>query len=101
MCDYLELCAKNGIVFNPKKFVFCADTVEFAGFEIGPASVKPGAKMLETIREFPEPRTLSHIRGWFGLINQVAPILHMQASHGTISGTPKAAREGNQDILGQ
>ena len=21
--DYLVLCSKNGIVFNPKKFVFC------------------------------------------------------------------------------
>ena len=73
VCEYLALCSANGIMFNPRKFVFCEDTVDFAGFEIGPSSVKPGAKVLETIREFLEPKTIANIRGWLGLINQVAP----------------------------
>ena len=72
VCDYLLLCASNGIVFNLKMFVFCEDAVEFAGFEIGPSLVKPGAKVLEAIHEFLEPKTISNIRGWFSLINQVA-----------------------------
>ena len=63
MCDYFTLCASNGIVFSPKKFVFCVDTVEFVGFEIGPASVKPSAKVLEAFREFLELKTISNMRG--------------------------------------
>ena len=34
-CEFLSLCSKNGIVFNPAKFVFCEDVVDFAGYEIG------------------------------------------------------------------
>ena len=32
--DWLDLCGHHGIILNPEKFVFGADTVEFAGFEI-------------------------------------------------------------------
>ena len=71
--DYLELCSRNGIVFNPKKFVFCREEVEYAGFNIGMDRVKPNEKMLNSIREFPVPKTISDIRAWFGLINQVSP----------------------------
>ena len=28
--QYLDLCGRNGIVLNPKKFTFAADEVEFA-----------------------------------------------------------------------
>jgi len=31
---YIKLCADNRIVFNPDKFKFSDDTVEFAGFDI-------------------------------------------------------------------
>ena len=30
-------------------------------------------KILESISDFPVPKTISDIRGWFGLVNQVAP----------------------------
>ena len=40
-CEYLDICGRNGITMNPKKFIFGADTVEFAGFEITPNSIRP------------------------------------------------------------
>ena len=30
-CEWLNLCARNGITLNPKKFRFAQDTVDFAG----------------------------------------------------------------------
>ena len=72
-CKFLTLCSKNGIVFNKKKFQFCQDEVEFAGFCIGKNTVRPSEKILESIRDFPVPKNISDVRGWFGLVNQVAP----------------------------
>ena len=72
-CNFLSLCSKNGIVFNQKKFQFCQDEVEFAGFMISRDSVRPSEKILESIRDFPVPKNISNVRGWFGLVNQVAP----------------------------
>ena len=72
-CKFLTLCSRNGIVFNREKFQFCRDEVEFAGFLIGKDYVKPAPKILDSIREFPVPKNLADIRGWFGLVNQVAP----------------------------
>ncbi|MCP3680923.1 MAG: hypothetical protein GY782_11975, partial [Gammaproteobacteria bacterium] len=72
-CEYLTLTGKNGIIMNPKKFVFGKKEVEFAGFVIGKDTVKPSAKMLEAIEKFPEPRTITDVRAWFGLVNQVSP----------------------------
>ena len=71
-CKYLELCSKNGITFNPAKFQFAEDNVEFLGFEITKDSVKPSASMLDAIRKFPVPRNISGVRSFFGLINQVS-----------------------------
>ena len=47
------------------------DTVEFAGFEISLDKVKPCSRYLDAIRQFPTPSTITDIRSWFGLINQV------------------------------
>ena len=69
---WLDLCGRNGITLNPEKFIFGADTVDFAGFEITRDSVRPSQKYLRAIRSFPTPQNITDIRSWFGLINQVA-----------------------------
>jgi hypothetical protein len=70
--DWLDLCGHHGIILNPEKFVFGADTVEFAGFEITHDSVRPCKKFLNAILNFPKPTNITDIRSWFGLINQVS-----------------------------
>ena len=69
---WLDLCGRNGITLNPEKFIFGADTVEFAGFEVTRDSVRPSQKYLRAIRSFPTRQNITDIRSWFGLINQVA-----------------------------
>ena len=70
--DYLKLCSSNGIVFNPEKFVFAQDIVEFAGFEITSDGFRPPQRILDAIRNFPTPKNITDMRSWFGLVNQVA-----------------------------
>ena len=70
--DWLDICGHHGITLNPDKFVFGADSVEFAGFEITNDTVRPCRKYLNAIRDFPTPANITDVRSWFGLINQVS-----------------------------
>ena len=69
-CEFLTLCGNEGIILNPLKFQFAGDVVDFAGFQITPTSVQPSRKYLEAILDFPQPKDLTGIRSWFGLVNQ-------------------------------
>ena len=70
--EYISHCATNGIVFNPKKFAFGRDEVDFGGFTITKDGVRPTASMINAIAQFPTPTNITGVRSWFGLVNQVA-----------------------------
>ena len=70
--EWLDICGRNGITLNPEKFQFGKDEVEFAGFEIGLQDVRPAKHLSDAIRNFPTPKSITDIRSWFGLVNQVA-----------------------------
>ena len=70
--DYIKLCADNGIVFNKEKFAFAKDVVEFAGFEVAQSGFRPPSRIIDAIKKFPLPNTITVVRSWFGLVNQVA-----------------------------
>lgn len=72
ICSLLSHCNENGMVFNPEKFQFAKEEVEFAGFMITMSGIRPTDKYIDTILNFPTPRNISDARSWFGLINQVA-----------------------------
>ena len=63
---------KNGIILNPDKFVFGANPVEFAGFEISPNNVRPSPRYMRAIIDFPPPQDLTDVGSCFGLVNQVS-----------------------------
>ena len=71
-CDFLHHCAKAGVVFNWSKFQFCETEVEYVGFVVGDAGVRPTGDMLKSIKEFPRPQDLTGVRAFFGLVEQVA-----------------------------
>ena len=70
--DYLILSANNGIVLNPQKFQFARTSVDFAGFRVSDSNIEPLPKYIEAIRDFPVPKSVTDIRSWFGLVNQVS-----------------------------
>ena len=69
---HIKHCADNGIVFNPEKFKFARETVEFAGFDVTMDGYKPAESTLSAIKNFPTPTSVTDVRSWFGLVNQVA-----------------------------
>lgn len=70
--NFITLCSKNGIIFNPSKFEFAKDVVEFVGFCITENGMRPSQQMLSSIKNFPTPTNITGIRSWFGLVNQVS-----------------------------
>ena len=70
--DYITTCHSNGIIFNPRKFHFAKDEVDFAGFTITSTGMRPMDQILSAIEHFPTPTNITGARSWFGLVNQVA-----------------------------
>ncbi len=70
--DHIKLCADNGIVFNPEKFKFARESVEFAGFEVTLDGYRPASHLLDGIRDFPTPKNVTDVKAWFGLVQHVA-----------------------------
>ena len=74
--------------------MFCQDEVEFAGFDIGSDYVKPSKKILDSFAEF--PKNVSDVRGWFGLVNQVAPFFASRPVMQPFRELLKPAAKGKQ-----
>ena len=70
--NWLDTCSRHGITLNPDKFSFAKDKVEFAGFEITNDTVRPCKKYIRAISDFPILQSLTDVRSWFGLVNQVS-----------------------------
>ena len=60
------------MIFNPKKFQFAKEEVEYAGFVVRNDTIRPTDSYLQAIADFPPPKGISDIRSWYGLVNQVA-----------------------------
>ena len=75
--DYLVLCAENGVTLHPKKFKFTQKTVDFSGYTIVWDDYRPSDDLLSALNEFPmsESPSITDVRAWFGLVNQLAPFL--------------------------
>jgi hypothetical protein len=70
--DFLIRVGQSGIVLNPDKFRFARREVDFAGFRISDEAIEPLPKYLDAIRGFPTPKSITDIRSWFGLVNQLS-----------------------------
>ena len=46
--------------------------MQFLGFEITKTGIQPTRKYIEKIMNFPSPASLTDVRSWFGLVNQVS-----------------------------
>ena len=71
-CTFLDKCSLGGIVFNPKKFVFAEEEVDYLGFRLTKEGLKPTSEFLNNIRSFPSPKSLTDVRSWYGAINQIS-----------------------------
>ena len=71
VCSFINKCALAGCVFNPTKFQFGQTSVDFLGFRVTDTGIQPHPDMIDNIKNFPRPQSISDIRAWFGLITQI------------------------------
>ena len=62
------------MVFGLEKFAFVRRASDFAGFRVTESTIEPLPKYIDTIGDFPNQSTITDIRSWFGLVNQVSNI---------------------------
>lgn len=61
--------SKYGMVINTAKCVFGASEVTFLGYHISQHGTKPLEGKVESIKEYPQPRTAKQLRRFLGMIN--------------------------------
>ena len=73
----LRRCEECGVTLRPDKFTFCKRNVMFAGYLLGWENYQPSKDLITSITDFVMPArpSLTDVRSWFGLVNQVAPFL--------------------------
>ena len=69
VAKYLELAGNNGIIFNPEKFNFGKDVVDWAGVRVTQDDIKLLTEHVEAIKNFPVPENM---RSYWALVNQVS-----------------------------
>ena len=78
---FLDRCRARGVTLNMKKAQHMQPEVRFAGFMVTPDGYRMDPDLLRAIAAFPAPRTLTDLRSFFGLVNQVAPFSEEVAHH--------------------
>lgn len=75
--NFLEVFAKAGVTLKPEKFQFCRREAAFAGYHLGWDTYEPTAERLAAVKDFTMPAqpSITVVRSWFGLVNQLAPFL--------------------------
>ncbi|ROT77985.1 hypothetical protein C7M84_003304 [Penaeus vannamei] len=68
---------ENGVTLRPDKLHFCKRSVTFAGYVLDWEEYHLSKELVRSIMEFTMPTkpTLTNVRAWFGLVNQVAPFI--------------------------
>ena len=113
-CKFLDLCSAHGCVFNPEKFQFAEDDVQYLGFTVTNSGVQPTAAFLDSLRSFPTPQNLTDVRSWFGAVAQISysfasapemlPFRHLLSSKSPFSWSPaleEAFRKSKEEIVWQ
>lgn len=70
----IEKCREHGIKLSINKFEI-GQSVKFAGFIVSSTGMKPDPTKLSAIRDFPTPKSLTELRSFLGLANQLGAFI--------------------------
>ncbi|XP_045105438.1 uncharacterized protein LOC123500957, partial [Portunus trituberculatus] len=70
--DILARCRAHDITLNAKKFVLAAPSVSFCGYRLSHDGIAADPDKVRAITEFATPATLTDLRSFMGLVNQLA-----------------------------
>ena len=79
----LSRCEKLNVTISLKKMQI-GEEITFAGYRVGKDGVKPDPDMTRSIGQFPTPKTVTDVRSFLGLANQLAGFLP-DLAHGTVA----------------
>ena len=79
--QFLTRCRERGVALNPAKTQHQRQSVKFAGFIVAADGYTPDPALTKAIAEFPAPASLTELRSFFGLANQVASFSEDTAAH--------------------
>ena len=71
-CSFLDRCSAGGMIFNPTKFQFGQEDVNYLGYRLTKTGLQPSSELITNIRSFPTPKSLTDVRSWFGAVNQIS-----------------------------
>lgn len=67
LSSILELFRDSGITLNLSKCHFLKQSIDYLGFEVSEAGVKPGRRKIEAVEGFPRPTDQHKVRQFVGL----------------------------------
>ncbi|XP_068227654.1 uncharacterized protein [Palaemon carinicauda] len=70
--EVLTRCRKFGITLNKDKFVVAAPSVNFCGYTLSGDGISVDHQKVSAIKDFPTPASLTDLRSFMGLVNQLA-----------------------------
>lgn len=65
--EILELLSKAGLTLNLKKCFFFQSEIEYLGYQISEAGLRPGSNKTQAVSEFPRPQNVHQVRQFVGL----------------------------------
>lgn len=78
---FLQRCREHGVSLNRDKVQFLQPEVKFAGFIVGGDGYRPDPALSAALADFPVPKDIHALRGFFGLANQIAAFSDEVAKH--------------------
>ena len=70
---FLQRCREKKIHLSEEKFIFAQKEIEFAGAILSADGYKMQPKVFEAIEKFPFPKSLTEMRAFYGMANQLTP----------------------------
>ena len=77
--DVLTKCREMKITISKKKLAI-GEQIDFAGFSISQAGIKPDANKIKALTDFPPPKNIHELRSFLGLANQLGGFIDNLAS---------------------
>ncbi|CAG9132461.1 unnamed protein product [Plutella xylostella] len=76
----LDIFSKANLTLNLEKCLFLSENLDYLGYEISVAGVRPGTKKIESVQQFPEPQNQHQVRQFYGLVSYFRKFIYNFAS---------------------
>lgn len=70
--EVLKRMSEAGMTLNDSKCQFSRDSIHFLGHVISGSGIKPSPDSVQGIRDFPTPRSVTEVRSFLGMANQLS-----------------------------